>query len=286
MEDAVPRYTPAPESDVRTWIANHYDYDKDAPLDARVQRFEADNWRREKIEFNGWHGQRALAYLYLPKHFPGPHQVIQLVPAGDVRERIRNVPQSIEADYIGFLRSGRAIFTVVLSGYLERDMPEGWVDPAPNTIEYVESKARNIVDLRRGLDYLETRDDIDASRIAFLGSSIGGPMLIPPAVEPRYRAVILSGAGITIKDTQRHRAVNPINFVPLIPRPALLVHGHYDESLPLKTAAEPLCQLLADRKSILQVYEGGHKDPKVLLREANWWLDRELGPVTPALSER
>jgi dienelactone hydrolase len=286
IEEAVPQYTPAPESDVRTWIAQHYDYANEAPLNARVvQRSETDNWWREKIEFNGADGQRAHAYLYLPKHFSGPHPVVHLLPAGDVRERIRTVPQSVESDFIGFLRSGRAIFTVVLRGYLERDMPDGWDDLDPSTIEYVESKAGHIIDLRRGLDYLQTRDDIDPSRVAFLGSSVGGPMLIPPAVESRYRAVILHGAGLWKRDLQRHRAVNPVNYVPLIRRPTLFVHGRYDESMPLNTAMESLYQLVMGPKS-KQIHNGGHYDATFLVREANVWLDETLGPVKSAHGDR
>jgi dienelactone hydrolase len=275
----VPQFTPAPEAEVRTWFA-HYEYDKDVPLDARVvDRAETNDWWREKIEYNGADGERAIAYLYLPKHFPGPHQVIHLMPAGDVGFRLRTVPQSIEADYGAFVRSGRAVFAVVLRGYLERDLPTGWMGPDPFTIEYVEAKARHIIDLRRGLDYLLARGDVDASGVAFLGSSLGSPMMVQPAIEPRYRAVILSGAAIAKADARRHPAANAINFAPLIRSPKLLVHGRYDESAPLRTSAEPLFKLLTEPKRII-LFDGGHcPDPEFLVPEVNTWLDKTLGPV-------
>ena len=50
-------------------------------------------------------------------------------------------------------------------------------------------------DLGRAIDYLQTRPDIDASKIAYMGNSLGAeiaPMLL--ATEPRVSvAVLLSG---------------------------------------------------------------------------------------------
>ena len=51
-------------------------------------------------------------------------------------------------------------------------------------------------DLGRVIDYLETRTDIDASKLAFVGNSLGSamsPRLI--AVEPRFKAAVLFSVG-------------------------------------------------------------------------------------------
>jgi dienelactone hydrolase len=277
IDDEVPQFTPAPEAAVRTWFA-HYEYDRDVALAERVETTETDEWRRERIEYNGADGQRALAYLYLPKHFAGPHQVIHLRPAGDVWAGHRTVPQSIEADYASFVRSGRAVFAVVLNGFPERETPRGLVAPNPASIEFVEAHAREIVDMRRGLDYLLGREDVDADGVAFLGVSFGGRHMVLPAMESRYGAVILANAGIA--NSVDHPAANGVNFAPLIQAPKLLVHGRYDESSPLRISAEPLFGLLAEPKRMI-VYDGGHRpDPEFLVPEVNRWLDETLGPVT------
>ena len=52
--------------------------------------------------------------------------------------------------------------------------------PSPETVEHVDRIKNRITDLRRGLDYLESRQDVDAGRIAFFGPSAGaqiGPWL-------------------------------------------------------------------------------------------------------------
>lgn len=279
--DEVPHYTPAPEAEVRKLLA-HYNYDIAVPLDARViDLVETNEWWRESIEYRGANGERAFAYLYLPKHFPAPHQVIHILPAGSVTYRQRTVPQLIEAEYREFIRAGRAVFAVVLRGYLGRERPIGWADPDSDDVEYVEMMADHVVDLRRGLDYLRSRSDLDPERIAYLSASHGGILMALPATEPRYGAAIFVGDGVGKWDLRGHSAVSGINFAPLIDGPKLLVHGLYDESAPLKTVAEPLFELLQQPKN-LRVYDGAHKpDSTYLVPTVNKWLDGTFGPVQP-----
>ncbi|MEX2141792.1 MAG: protein kinase [Pirellulales bacterium] len=278
IRDEVPNYTPAPEEEVKGWL-KHYHYDK-SPLKPRVLSVtETDEWRQEKISYNGADGERALAYLYLPKQSPRPLQAIHLVPGGDVSARYRSVPQSIELHSASFVRSGRAVFAVVLRGYIERDPPVGWRAPQRGSIESLEHEARHIIDLRRGLDYLETRDDLDASRIAFAQASAGGMVMALPAIEPRYRSVVLWGSGIRRHDSRSRPEANPTHYAPLMRLPKLLIHGRYDETTPLKTDAEPLFQLLPEPKRVV-LFPGGHlPPPEVVVPAVNAFLDETLGPV-------
>jgi hypothetical protein len=278
IEDEVPTYTPASDQLVKSWI-NHYQYEK-SPLDAQVVEVkETDEWRREKITYNGAAGERAIAYLYLPKNFQIPLQVIHLMPPGDVSNRSRSLPESIEVGFTPLIKSGRALFGVVLKGYIERDRPADYKPPSPATIEYVEELAGTFADIRRGLDYLETRNDIDASRIAYFGPSGGNFKLILPAVETRYRSVVFTGAGVRKYNTQWKPEANAINFAPHIKAPKLMLNGRYDEADPLKTEAEPLYKLLRQPKR-LTVFEGGHiPGPQIFLPAMNAWLDETMGPV-------
>jgi formylglycine-generating enzyme required for sulfatase activity len=276
VNDKAPEYTPVPETKVRSWIAEHFEYDRELPPEKWVQTDESDEWRCERIEYNGAEGQRAIAYLYLPRHTADPHQVIHLLPAGDVTFGFRTVPQSIEAEYLPFVRTGRAVFAVVLSHYRERDVPRE--RPDPRSIEYVEWYARHIAEMRRGLDYLLARPDIDASRVAFLGVSFGGGFMVLPAVESRYRAVVISGVGL--EKGEVHRKAFSINYIPLIKAPTLLFHGQFDEGEPLRTVAEPVFNLLPDGAEKF-IHTGGHHDPKTQAREVNAWLNKTFGPATP-----
>ena len=52
-----------------------------SPIGRQIGHYQVtDDWRREKITFTVAEGDRAIAYLYLPKQHPPPWQVIQFVP--------------------------------------------------------------------------------------------------------------------------------------------------------------------------------------------------------------
>ncbi len=278
-KNEIPVYTASSDADFNKW-ANYYHYDK-TPLDPQIIEVkETAEWRREKITFNGADGQRAIAYLYLPKNYPRPLQVIHFVPAGDVARGLRSLPASMEDRIAPLIKSGRAAFGVVINGYIERLRPPGYVRPDPTTVEFREGSLDWITDERRGLDYLETRNEIDSTRIAFYGPSAGSRIgLILAAVEPRYRSICLAGAGLQKEDLQTIAEANPINFAPHIRGPKLIVQGRYDEDTPLKTQSEPLFKILREPKRLM-LYDGGHIPPiEFFVTTMNGWLDETLGPV-------
>jgi len=275
----IPVYAASSDANFRTW-ANAYHYDN-TPLDAQVVEVkETDEWRREKITFNGADNQRAIAYLYLPKNYPRPAQVVNIVPANDVASGLRSLPASIEDRLVPLIKSGRAVFGIVLEGYLERRRPEGFVTPDPTTVEYKELIVNRVTDVRRGLDYLLTRNDIDPHRIAFFGPSAGARIgLILAAVENRYAAVVLQGAGVVPDDRMVLPEANPINFAPHISATKLMLHGRYDEDTPFKTRAEPLFKLLREPKRLV-MFEGSHVPPtELFVTNINAFLDEALGAV-------
>jgi hypothetical protein len=158
------------------------------------------------------------------------------------------------------------------------------VAPDSDTIEYVDMMAEHVVDLRRGLDNVLARDDLDAGRVAYMSASWIGILMALPAVEPRYGAAIFVGDGVGEWDLRGHPAVSGINFAPLIWAPKLLVHGRYDECFPLKTVAEPLYRLFQEPRKMV-VYDGAHRpDEKDLVGPASTFLDETFGPVKPVRS--
>ena len=164
--------------------------------DARIeQTTSTPEWKRERIKLIGANSTRAIAYLYLPNNAPRPLHVIHYLPAGDVDGGFRSLPDSMEDRMAPFVRAGRAAFGVVLEGYIERLRPASFVRPAVNTVEFTEIVVNRVTDLRRGLDYLETRPDIDMTRVAALAPSAGSVLgLVVGGLETRYRAFVFIGA--------------------------------------------------------------------------------------------
>jgi hypothetical protein len=279
LDRAIPEYVaPAPSAFAR--LATAYRYDK-APLGAKIEEaIETPEWRREKITFNSVHGARAIAYLYLPKHVQPPLQLLHFVPAADVAYGLRSLPAAMDERMTPYVRGGRAAFGVVLEGYIERLMPAGFERPMVNTVEFAELTVRRVTDLRRGLDYLETRSDIDMARVGVVAPSAGSLLgIILGAIETRYRTFVFIGAGTPATYNQISPAANPINFAAYIRPPKLVLQGRYDEDTPLRTATEPLFKLLTEPKR-LTLFEGGHVPSlEVVMSASGGWFDEQLGRV-------
>jgi eukaryotic-like serine/threonine-protein kinase len=276
VSDFSPRYTAVGDAEFAE-IAARYDYAK-TPLDAAViERIETPDWTREKIRYRVADSD-VLAYLWLPKGFQPPMQVIHFMPAGDVARGLREVPQSVENRNQALLRAGRAMFVVVLPGYLER--PRDRARVPLESPEFVDEMVAEVTELRRGLDYLETRRELDATRIAMLAPSAGSwHGVVLAGVERRYGGIMLVGSGISADEVRAQPAANRINFAPRITVSKLMLQGRYDEAAPLVTQTEPLFALLREPKR-LEVYEGGHVPPiELLTKTANAFFDQTLGPV-------
>ena len=146
--------------------------------------------------------------------------------------------------------------------------------------EYVDYVVTQVTELRRGLDVLETRKDLDTTRISFLAPSAGSwAGLILVGLESRYRSVTFVGTHISPIEITTAPAASRINFAPRITAPKMMVQGRYDESAPLTTHAEPLFKLFREPKR-LEVFEGSHiPPPEVAVPLITHWLDETLGPV-------
>lgn len=136
-------------------------------------------------------------------------------------------------------------------------------------------------ELRRSIDFLETRKEIDHEKLAYVGFSWGaGTAPVMLAVEGRFRTAILISGGLMLERLLPE--VEPLNFVNHVRIPVLMLSGRHDQVVPLETRQQPLFRLLGtpdeDKKHV--VYESGHAPPrKDVVRESLAWLDKYLGPV-------
>jgi pimeloyl-ACP methyl ester carboxylesterase len=255
------------------------------------EEVETPYWTRTKISYNGAAGQRTdglvpenkrvLAYLWLPKNAPRPLQVINYKPGGASYAGL-TAPQETEVVCGPFILAGRAVFVVVIEGMRERDLPPDWKFPDEGTVAYRDAIVQDTIDQRRGLDYLATRNDVDMNKIVCMGLSAGGYDLVTMAVEKRFQGFFLLAAGLGLggkKEQKMAAEANPVNFAPYISGPKLMIQGRYDESIPLKTSAEPLFALLTEPKKLI-VLETGHFPPlDQWVPPAQKWMDETLGPV-------
>ncbi|HET9156086.1 MAG TPA: SUMF1/EgtB/PvdO family nonheme iron enzyme, partial [Myxococcaceae bacterium] len=235
-----------------------YDYDR-RPLNATVAPGPSNqDWVGETIQFDAAYGQeRVLAHLFLPRNGKPPYQTIIFWTGAGALAGPNGVPTDSSKYAAGVLefylgsvgRSGRAVMFPVFRGLFERPSEMRNVDPT-GSVAYRDATIQWVKDLRRSIDYLETRKDIDAQRIGFFGASWGG-MLGPlaAAVEPRLKAAVLHVAGLYFARTQPE--ADPFNFIPRVRIPVLMLNGRYDDFSPYETSQIPMYRLLgtpADQK--------------------------------------
>jgi dienelactone hydrolase len=260
---------------------NQFLYDNTA-LDATIEKRDdsPDDWILEKISFNAAYGnERMIAYLYLPKNIDPPFQTIIFFPgvyALSDKNLVTNIFTNWYIDYI--IKNGRAVVYPVYKGTFERnDGQEGiWNFQSHQYTQWLITWTK---DVSRTIDYLETRPDIDTSKIAFYGHSWGGITGgIIPAVEERIKLNILITGGFLGKAFPE---ADQINYVPRIKIPVLMLNGKYDVTFPFESTVKPFYDLLGtpEPDKRLCVYETDHGVPKTdMIRETLAWLDKYFSP--------
>ncbi len=261
-------------------LRQQYDYDH-TPLNAKVDRRDTtpSSWVLEHVSFDAAYGhERVPALLFIPKGSHPPYQTIVYFP-GDNGFDIASSASLASGPLIDFfVKSGRAVMLPIFKGTYERR--DSMTRSIPNSsVQYRDHVVMWAKDVRRSMDYLATRADIDTARFAYFGVSWGGRIGgLVPAVEPRFKAVILFIAGLRMQPARPE--ADPFNFLQHITVPVLMLNGKYDYYFPTETAQKPFFRMLAtpaDRKRYV-VYESGHTLPRAqLIQESLEWLDKYLG---------
>jgi eukaryotic-like serine/threonine-protein kinase len=261
-----------------------YAYDK-APLEARLDNSDdADpRWRKEKVSYRAAYGdERMSAHLFLPKNATPPYQAIVYFPgAGAIRaSSFENNLRDLDRINV-LVASGRALLHPVYKGTYERHeagLVPFMVGPTAAYRDWVIMLSK---DLGRSIDYLETRADIQRSKLAYVGSSWGGALgAMLPAVEPRIKVNILIIGGF--QPGKPFPEVDQLNFVTRNTVPTLMLGGRYDFRFPLETSQRPMFHLLgapSQHKRHVPFDTGHALKSEQIASEAYAWLDQYLGLV-------
>jgi eukaryotic-like serine/threonine-protein kinase len=274
-------YKPVPDDVFRAYL-QLYAYDK-APLNAKIEGVvqETPDWREEKITYNtAYDNQRMAAYLFLPKNVKPPYQTVVFSPSARVLalHDSRNLGDVTFFDYI--VQSGRAVLYPIYYGTYERQGSTAW----PGSAEWISYLAKNSKDLGRSIDYLDTRSDIDKSRIAYLGVSMGSAfgVIYATTAQSRLKTVIFLDGGYFL--FQQPPGGDQANFAPRLKVPVLMVNGRYDYDFPPRQSQDPLFRMLgtpdADKRQVL--FDTPHdvrEQHAELVKVVLGWLDKYLGRV-------
>lgn len=259
-----------------------FDYDEDKPLNARiVDTNETRVWRRLKIALDAaYSNDQALLYLYLPTNGAEPYQTVVYWCGWDTFD-LSDVDDYFARQIDFLVKSGRAVAFPIMPGTFERRQANQASGRPPfDTQAWRNNAIDGVQDIRRTIDYLETRRDIDTSRLAYFGYSWGGVNApISLAQEHRFQTAIID-IGL-MPAMPSNPQVDPLNSLPRIPVPTLMFSGEFDPMV-TRGDAEKYFELIGvpdDEKRHVWA-RGGHYIPRdLLIRESLDWLDRYLGPT-------
>jgi len=272
-------FKPQSMESVQNYIDTLYQYDK-ASLNALAESSEDLGYcRLERVSYDAAYPERISAILLLPKNAKPPYQTCVWFPGSDaVRTAWKG---KLETEQILMVKNGRAVLLPFYQGTYDRRIED-------NKLYQMSIASRNVniqraLDVRRSIDYIDWREDLDAQEIAYVGFSWGasiGPLMM--AVEDRIKTGVYLLGGLC--GCYRHPAYDAANFSRFVKAPVIMVNGR-DDSIHTFESQEYIFNTLAtpdkDKKHV--IFPGGHSISWEFRDQYNKtildWLDRYLEPV-------
>jgi dienelactone hydrolase len=253
-----------------------YAYDRDFPLDATVEPFHEDDVLRvERFEITSANDQRVPGLLFRPALDARTGPTILIAhPA-----TLDKASEYITGPARQWARAGATCVTIDQAGHGDRAAGSISIEEFRRfPLRQARQSVQTAIDWMRVVDYLETRDEVDSSRLGFVGFSMGGRRGAPfVGLDQRLGAAVfcISGAAVgTPADNAAQRAqhaTDPLTFAPMMNCATLVVAGTRDDIVP-PDAAQKFFDAMPEPKRI-EWFECGHWD----------FMPQGLGPIWPFL---
>ena len=281
----------------------------------RIEQVDLGDVIREKVTYAVEAGERVPAFVLLPKagtgrrpailchhQHGGEFQVGKDGPAG-------LTPDASQHYAIELARRGYVTLVFDALCFNERQDPTAKLKNSDyeryeamyRLMEGKTLQGKYVWDSQRALDYLETRTEVDASRLGMIGHSLGGQeTLFTTAIDTRIRVAVSSCGFGSVRTLERdHINHNYALFVPgfakqggyaallalVAPRPFLAVARANDSIFPKDGIEETLAAArdayvaTGDVKRLNAFFEAGDHDFSPAMHEAAYaWFDRWLKP--------
>lgn len=256
-------------------LAAMFDYNSAAPLDIDGADYGAEVY---DIAYDSPMGGKVTAYLVVPLG-EGPFAGMVFMHGGPGNRR----------DFLSeaMLLAQMGAVSVVIDGLEARPMPwhqEGTIYE-PRRRRAMDTQV--IIDLRRAVDVLVARPDVDPERIGFIGHSYGatqGGTL--SGVEHRIKAYVLVASYPRFQDVYASQGVSdwyieemsvldPIRYVGhAAPAALFFQYGELDKSMPQELVHEYVG--LASEPKVVRWYDTGHMISGEMYVDHLNWLAQQL----------
>jgi len=216
-------------------------------------------WTKERISLDvGYNNEKMDLLIFRPKQVYGSSSPVIVHPGANYYTTPPEIddinPGEFSLDFL--IKSGKTLVWPAWKGSLNR-MPDNRGSSEDTLRRFRNQFVAWVEDTDKTLDYLETRPDIDADNIFYLGMSYGALFNTHTLLfEDRYKGAILyvGGAFPTYPPL-----VDGINHLPRIKTPFLMLNGEQDYLVP-KSAANFFYQstgtAIEDKKIVF--YDSGH----------------------------
>ncbi|HEV2472054.1 MAG TPA: alpha/beta fold hydrolase [Chthonomonadales bacterium] len=276
---------PAPRSEAEAMRREFFAYDRFLPLHATLRPLDRTGARtRYRLDYDSIHDQRVPAILAIPNDFPPPYPVTLLVHGSGGNKDSSYIQLCSEA----LTAQGFATLSIDTQYHGDRTRPGRSGDiHMPDSYTMRDAWIQTVVDLRRAVDYIYSRGDLNSRKIGYLGFSqgamIGGVL---GGVEGRIGSFCLAVPGGGLVDIVKHldrypflkahwpvrvtpkvlkkveaiaNITDPIHYVGLIPpRPLLIIVAKYDEVIPPEASKAIISAAHAFGNNQVKQWDSGH----------------------------
>lgn len=250
-------------------VLKYYDYDASLPIEDSTRLLaDSANYKLYEIGYTSTHNKRVGALLTIPKAEKQPMPVVILLHGKGDRKTV----DYIEYGHKYLVDRGYAVLRIDIANHgVRKEKDYKFSLTGEYRFWTRDIITQTVFDLRRAIDLLETRDDIDANKIGYYGISLGGIIgTIFCGVDDRVKAPVIALAGgnlslmfglDALKDDTKDffSIIDPINFVERIhPRPFLMINSENDEII------DPITSKLlfskANEPKEIKWYPSKHRD--------------------------
>ncbi len=283
-------------------------YDRDLPLNVVLHPKDSNTKRkRTLVSFDSVHDQRVSSILALPTSSKAPYPAIILVHGSGGNKDTSYIQWVSEA----LVAQGYATLSIDTQyhGDRARTGRNGEIH-LPDSYTMRDAWVQSVVDLRRTVDYLLSRPDIDKNKIGYMGFSQGAMLgAVLGGVEERIAAFCLAvpGGGLMqiVQNLDKYPVIkarwpiritpeklkvieevvditDPIHYVGrILPRPLLIVVAKHDEIIPPEASIALIEAAGAKEPEHIRRWESGHVlHPNALFDVRNFFTSN-FGKRTP-----
>ena len=278
-----------------------------SPLNAKItEKVDCGSYTREKVEFSSEADERITAYICIPKNANGK------LPAVFCHHQHAGQFELGKSEVVGLSGDPNQAYAKELA---ER----GYITFSPDAIAFEERNwsgdsgqseyyelttrlvkgttlmAKVLHDVSAGIDYLSSRDDVDTSRIGFIGHSYGGRMALwAPAFDERIRVSVSNCGSIPYSLSMGRKAGIQMEFC----IPGFAKKGDVDDIVKEFKDCSLLISATTDDKwswgaselynsvkeklnenVVLKIYEGKHEFSDEMRSNAYDFIDKRLMPL-------